>query len=149
MTDTRRLSAKVRERHRAGELDNMEIHALANFALHDLDVADRELAAAQATIAQQGAVIAAMWQGISAAYTDVHEQGLSRLKGRIVALWTLAQDFAQLAADHDAAVRADERRKVLSLLADDGFAMTFQTTGQYRSALIRALAAQPEEAGEE
>lgn len=70
---------------------------------------------AQATISERDAVIAAMWQGINAAYTDVREQSLPRLKGRIVGLRTLAQDFAQLAADHDAAVRAPLEAKIAAL----------------------------------
>ena len=37
--------------------------------------------------------------------------------------------------------RADERERMRALIADDAAAMTFQTMGQYRSALLQALKA--------
>ncbi len=63
MTDIRRLSVEMREQWTSmlSELPDHSISAREEFtldALHDLDVADRELAAAQAAIEQQGAVIA-------------------------------------------------------------------------------------------
>jgi hypothetical protein len=35
--------------------------------------------------------------------------------------------------------RQDERDRLRELVADDGYAMTFQSMGQYRSALLAAL----------
>ena len=191
MTDqTRRLSAETRERYKKKEAEAFHIYSGTEMlaALHDLDVADRELAAAQAEVAvldgswcaenqAEGrnvcgvcknclrakitmleGVIAAMREALRRFYfhldtygfVDQHD-GDPAVKSQdacFAAYHEVREKADQLAADHDAVVRADERRKVLSLLADDGFAATFQTTGQYRSALIRALAAQPGEAGE-
>lgn len=63
----------------------------------------------------------------------------------VAGLVWMAVELRDAPAEEDAVVWDDGRLRVLSLLADDGFAATFQTTGQYRSALIRALAAQSEE----
>lgn len=166
MTDTRRLSAEMREEIKARPIKNAELCD----ALHDLDIADAErdealaafaaardtasqmeeerdeaiehheaavelyrqthaeLAQAQATIeaknlalkcayryndedkatiAQQGAVIAAMREALDAWFSgDSWDSVKERLDLAI-------QNAAQLAADHDAAIRAEERRRVL------------------------------------
>lgn len=114
-----------------------------------LEIAERgaELAAAQATIAEQGAVIAAMRDKFVKIVTDGHpECGCYYHAAQASA----NLNTAQLAADHDAAVRADERRKVLeevrqiidSTLDDDPI-----ESGEIERR-IEQLAAQPEEAGE-
>lgn len=167
MTDTRRLSDEVRQYLRSNKdmLDD-----LTRDAFHDLDVADAQIKSAALESAERSADLAAAqakvavldgsWcaenqaegRNVCGVCKNCLRAKITMLEGVIACLvrghGEYPTNLDQMAAEYTARIRADERRRLLSLLADDGFAMTFQTTGQYRSALIRALAAQPEKAGE-
>lgn len=134
---------------------------LAFDALHDLDVLEGELAAerdkttealkaagdlrmdlaaAQATIQRQGAVIAEMWTAL--ANISANTCCNSCREAAIVAQTVLNKSTAQLAADHDAAVRAEERRRVLRDVHDQ---WVTQSSEDWARWLDLELAAQPEE----
>ena len=144
MTDTRRLSVEMRETLKQTPFPS---RLFLKDALHDLDVAAGELAAAQATIQRQGAVIAEMWKTL-ASIADNSCCGPCQ-EAALVAKTALSRSTAQLAADHDAAVRADERRKVLEeaarVVVDASNKPEDDEVLQRVQDEIRALAAQPEE----
>lgn len=157
---TLRLTAEMREKGTDGVSDR-GLLILAQDALHDLDVLENKLVAAQrergewrgnyeavsgcqescekdleeaqATIAQQRAVIAAMRGPLSSLWQFVNLGDCPLTKKVVTAL----TDTAQIAADHDAAVRAEERERIAQWL---------ESMHDYEvAARVRELAAQPEE----
>ena len=111
----------------------------------------------EATIAQQGAVIAAMREALESARSLATAMCVYAYHKLGCAAWDRGEnngapctcgyeqaiaDTAQLAADHDAAIRADERRKVLEEVRR---VIRPNVTFQQNVDFIAELAAQPEE----
>ena len=133
----RRLTPEMCKTHRreidANALNGEELCVVADNALHDLDVLERELAAARATIAQQGAVIEEMREALTQ-YLErtghylckreiarYDEYGVMRTRpvpcncGYDKMRDLLAAGADKLAADHDASVRRPLEEQIASL----------------------------------
>ena len=122
-----------------------ELNAILSLPIPPLLQAQNDLAAAQATIAQQGAVIVAMRETVKKTqrdlYGDLTPEAILRLDAAIgINHATGRDDYSQLVADHDARIRAEVLEQAA---AEADTALREVAGGERVGQRIRALERKP------